>query len=314
MDVVPAGQLSLWRGNPLTAWIEDGRLYGRGVEDNQQDLVASLFALKAFAAEGILPAYDVGLARVADEDTGSKYGVHYLIEQVKPFRPQDFIIVPDAGDEPGTLIEVAEKSLLWLKFRTQGKQVHGSMPDQGVNSFKAASFLVTKLESLYRRFPARNPLFAPPISTFEPIKKEANIPNINTIPGEDVFNMDSRILPQYKVEDVEKEIRALADCAEARYKVKIEIQAVEKAPAAPHTAANAPVVLALKKAVKQVYRQLAKAAGIGGMTAAVTFRNVGFAAAVWSRIDDTAHQPNEYCVIDNMVGDAKVFAHVFLQK
>ena len=38
----------------------------------------------------------------------------------------------------------------------------------------------------------------------------------------------------------------------------------------------------------------------------------GFNAVAYSRLDDMAHQPNEYCVIDNMVNDAKVWAHVFL--
>ena len=37
-------------------------------------------------------------------------------------------------------------------------------------------------------------------------------------------------------------------------------------------------------------------------------------AACWAKLDETAHQPNEYCIIDNMLGDSKVFAHVFLQK
>ncbi len=37
-------------------------------------------------------------------------------------------------------------------------------------------------------------------------------------------------------------------------------------------------------------------------------------AACGSKLDETAHQPNEYCIIDNMVGDAKVFGHVFMQE
>jgi len=31
-------------------------------------------------------------------------------------------------------------------------------------------------------------------------------------------------------------------------------------------------------------------------------------------LDELAHQPNEYCVLDNLIGDTKVFAHMFLQK
>jgi succinyl-diaminopimelate desuccinylase len=313
-DIVPPGELSLWSGHPFKPWVEAGKIYGRGVEDNQQDMVASIYAVKAFQAEGIKPNFDIGLALVADEETGSEKGIGYVLHHSKAFRHKDIIIVPDAGNEDGTLIEVAEKSILWLKFKTLGKQAHGSMPEKGINSFKAASFLVTELNNLYQAFPIKDPLFDPPISTFEPTKKEANVPNINTIPGEDIFYMDSRILPNYKVEEVEAKIKELSAKIEARFKVKITIEEHQKALAAPPTSAKASVVTALEKAVKQVYGKDGKAMGIGGGTVAALFRRAGFEAACWSRIDETAHQPNEYCIIDNMVGDAKVFAHIFLQE
>lgn len=314
MDVVPPGELSLWNGDPFKAWVEGGKIYGRGVEDNQQDMVASLFAIKAFQEEGIKPQYDVGIALVADEETGSGTGIDYVLGHSNPFRKQDLIIVPDAGNEEGTMIEVAEKSLLWLKFKTTGKQAHGSTPEKGVNSFKAASFLVTELNKLYRMFPDKNPLFSPPISTFEPTKKDPNVPNINTIPGEDIFYMDSRILPQYTIEEVEEKIEEMKSGIEDRFKVQITMEEDQKAPAAPPTPADAPVVLALKKAIKTVYGKEGEAVGIGGGTVAALFRRAKFEAACWAKLDETAHQPNEYCIIDNMLGDAKVFAHVFLQE
>lgn len=313
-DVVPPGELSLWRGDPFKAWVEKGRIHGRGVEDNQQDMVASLFAVKALRAESILPASDIGIALVADEETGSTKGIDYVLQNHKVFRKQDLIIVPDAGNASGTMIEVAEKSLLWLKFKTLGKQAHGSTPEKGINSFKAASFLIAALNDLYKIYPGRDKLFDTPISTFEPTKKEANVPNVNTIPGEDIFYTDMRILPKIKVQDVEKSIRKIAAGIEKKFKVKIHIEVQQKAPAAPPTSGQAPVVLALKKAVKAVYRKEAKAMGIGGGTVAAVFRRAGFSAACWSKLDETAHQPNEYCIIDNMVGDAKVYGHIFLEE
>jgi succinyl-diaminopimelate desuccinylase len=314
MDVVPPGEMSQWRGDPFKAWVEGGKIYGRGTEDNQQDMVASLFAVKAFREEGFQPPYDLAVALVADEETGSDKGIGYVLANSKAFRKQDLIIVPDAGSPDGTLIEVAEKSILWLKFKTQGKQAHGSTPEKGINSFKAASFLVTELEKLYKTFPLANPLFDPPISTFEPTKKEANVPNINTIPGDDIFYMDSRILPKVPVEDVIVRIKTLAGRIEQKFKVKVQIEEVQKAVAAPPTAVRAPVVQALKKAIQEVYHIKGRARGIGGGTVAALFRRAGFNAACWSKLDDTLHQPNEYCLIENMIGDANVFAHVFLQE
>lgn len=314
MDVVPPGELKLWNGNPYKAWVEEGKIYGRGVEDNQQDMVASLYALKAFFSEGIVPEYDIGIALVADEETGSEKGIDYILQKSNPFRKQDLIIVPDAGNKDGTMIEVAEKGILWLKFKTLGIQAHGSTPDRGVNSFRAASFLVTELNDLYELYSDRDPLFDPPISTFEPTKKESNVPNINTIPGEDIFYMDNRILPKIELDEVKKKIRAMAAKIEKRFQVTITIEDVQEAPAAPPTSPDAPVVHALQKAIKAIYNAEGKPIGIGGGTVAALFRRASFDAACWSKVEETAHQPNEYCVIDNMMGDAKVFAHVFLQK
>ncbi len=314
MDVVPPGELSLWQGNPFQAWVKEGKIYGRGVEDNQQDMVASVFALKAFLEEGINPRYDVGIALVADEETGSGKGIEYVLEHSRAFRKQDLIIVPDAGNEEGTMIEVAEKSILWLKFKTLGKQAHGSTPEKGINSFKAASFLVTELDKLNQLFPEKDPLFSPPTSTFEPTKKEANVPNINTIPGEDIFYVDSRLLPRYTIEEVEAKINEMMRKIENEFGVKISMEENQKAPAAPPTSADAPVVHALKKAINAVYGKEGKAVGIGGGTVAALFRRANYEAACWAKMDETAHQPNEYCIIDNMIGDSKVFAHIFLQE
>lgn len=313
MDVVPPGELAQWVGNPFEAWAKEGKIFGRGVEDNQQDMVASLFALKALQAHGVLPTFDVGIALVADEETGSDKGISYVLNQTKAFSKEDLIIVPDTGNEDGTMIEVSEKSILWLKFTAHGKQAHGSTPEKGINSFRANSFLVTELNKLYSLFGENDPLFDPPISTFEPTKKEANVPNINTIPGKDVFYMDSRILPRYSIPDVEDKIREMIKRIEKDFSVTITMEEEQRAPAAPPTSPDAPVVQVLKKAVKDIYGLEAKPTGIGGGTVAAVFREAGFEAACWSKLDDTAHMPNEYCVIDNMVNNAKVFAHILLQ-
>jgi len=313
MDVVPAGEASLWKGDPFRAWVEGGRIYGRGVEDNQQDMVASLYSVKALVDEGILPRYDVGLVLVADEETGNEKGIDYVLLNSNHFRQQDLIIVPDAGNAEGTLIEVAEKSLLWLKFETLGVQAHGSTPEKGINSFKAASVLITELDRLYRIFSEINAIFDPPVSTFEPTKKEKNVPNINTIPGDDVFYLDCRILPEHDIREVLHRIREMADAVEKRFGVKITIEEVQNLPAPPPTSTQSPVVKALQLAIKDTYGVEGKPVGIGGGTVAAYFRRAGFEAACWSRNEETAHQPNEYCVIDHMVDDAKVFAHIFLQ-
>jgi succinyl-diaminopimelate desuccinylase len=314
-DVVPPGEIKLWDRDPYEGYVRDGKVYGRGTEDNQQDLVASLFAAKAFVDEGIVPESSIAILLAADEETGSGYGLDYVIENRRNwFRKTDLIVVPDAGNEEGSMIEVAEKSVLWLQVRTSGKQCHASRPALGKNAFRAASHLVVRLDELAGIFHARDPLYEPPESTFEPTKKEANVPNVNTIPGEDVFYLDCRILPVYPVEGILTTIRGMADDIERTFDVKIDLTPVQKSDAPPPTAHDAPVVLALEEAVRDVYGVQARPKGVGGGTVAAVFRRYDYPAAVWSRYCHMAHQPNEYCLISNMVGNAKVYAHLFLQK
>jgi succinyl-diaminopimelate desuccinylase len=64
----------------------------------------------------------------------------------------------------------------------------------------------------------------------------------------------------------------------------------------------------LSGAVKTVYGIQTRPIGIGGGTVGAFFRNEGIHYAVWSRVEDTAHQPNEYALIANILGDAKVMA------
>jgi succinyl-diaminopimelate desuccinylase len=313
MDIVPPGELRLWSSDPYKAYVKDGYIFGRGVEDNQQDLVASIFAAKAFMDEGIIPENSIKLAFVSDEETSSNKGLFYMIDSTENlFDKDDMIVVPDSGNPEGSLIEVAEKSMLWICFKTIGKQCHGSNPQLGNNAFVAASHLVTKLLKLRKMFPLTDPLFDPPQSTFEPTKKDANVSNINTIPGEDVFCMDCRVMPDYDLQDVLAAIHKIVRKIEKKFKVQIETSIAQHVQSAKPTSPDAPVVRALAEAIKTVYHVKAFAGGVGAGTVASYVRKKNYPVAVWSKTNQTAHQPDENCPIDNMLGNAKVFAYLFL--
>jgi succinyl-diaminopimelate desuccinylase len=309
MDVVPPGEAKLWKSDPYKMEVQGRKLIGRGVEDNQQAIVSSILVVKAMMELDYRPEYDIALLFCADEETGSGYGADYVSEKhPEIFGKNDMFFVPDSGSEDGTAIEVAEKSIMWMKVITKGKQCHASRPSLGINAFKAASELVTKFQKLYKKFPKKDRLYEPPISTFEPTKKEANVPNVNTLPGEDVFYMDCRVMPCYQLSEVKDEMRRMADEVQQKYGVTISFEPQQEAQAAPPTDPKAPLVLALKKAIKEVLGVKGKAYGIGGGTVAAFFRRLNLPVVVYARLDETAHQPNEYCVIDHMMGDAKVFA------
>ena len=50
-DVVPEGDLSKWDTDPFQAVEKDGKIFGRGSEDNQQGLVSSVIMARASRAQ-----------------------------------------------------------------------------------------------------------------------------------------------------------------------------------------------------------------------------------------------------------------------
>ncbi|MCK4424625.1 M20/M25/M40 family metallo-hydrolase, partial [Candidatus Bathyarchaeota archaeon] len=215
----------------------------------------------------------------------------------------------DGGNEKGNFIEVAEKSVLWFRIRTIGKQVHASRPGKGLNANRIGMEYASALDKLlHEKYPLKDEYFDPPESTFEPTKKERNVDAVNIVPGEDVIHFDCRVLPRYDLEGILTSIKELAEQFEKKTGAKIKIEVLQKSVAPKPTDANSKMVVMLKEAIKAVRGVEPKVGGIGGGTCAAFFRKIDVPAVVWSTIDEMAHQPNEYAKVENLVNDAKVFA------
>ena len=152
LDVVPVGDLGLWKTDPWKVVEKDGKLFGRGVEDNQQGLVSGVFAALAY--------------------------IIWLLKNTDLFKKNDLYLIPDGGDPKGETIEVAEKNILWLKVHVKGKQCHGSRPDQGKNACLAACALSLELHNLQNVFNKKDSLFEPDYSTFQPTMRFSNVEGV----------------------------------------------------------------------------------------------------------------------------------------
>ncbi len=311
MDTVPEGDVSAWDTPPFEPTVKDGRIYGRGSEDNGQELMASLYGLATVVRSGIVPELDTGLVMVADEEHGNTHGIEFLIAKGL-FKKGDLVVVPDHGSLDGSELEVVEKGIAWIEVEVMGKQTHASTPDKGANALEAAAkFMLAAVSRLRAKYSARDALFDPPTSTFEPTRCESNGPNVNTVPGKQRFAFDFRVLPGYPLDDVMADLRTVADEVSRAERVQISLSFLQKADAAPRTPLDSDVVRRLSAAIALTREVVTKPTGIGGGTCAAPFRREGIDAVVWASVASTAHDANEYCIIDNLVGDAKVYSLLF---
>jgi acetylornithine deacetylase/succinyl-diaminopimelate desuccinylase-like protein len=155
LDVVPAVAAD-WSVHPFSGAVSDGYVWGRGAVDMKDMCGMMLAVARHLKRAAIVPPRDLVFAFVADEESGGKYGAHWLVGN----RPDLFagvseavgevggfsVTVPrrDGGERRLYLIETAEKGLLWMRLTAQGRAGHGSMIHDG-NAVTAIASAVARI-------------------------------------------------------------------------------------------------------------------------------------------------------------------------
>lgn len=313
LDVSLPGHLDLWTGSPWALRVEGDTIYGRGVEDNHQAIVSGLVLLESLHRQRVTPDLSLGLLFMsAGKEPFSPHGFQN-VRALRPdlITPDDLVIVNDFGNADGTLIETAEKGLLWLEITVIGKQAASGTPYKGVNALEAAAALIMDLRGLAGQFPASDPIFDPaPTSTFACTTGEGDKGAINLLSGKFTFTMDCRLLPAYTVDEVEAAVRRLADKAGARDKVRIEVKRISAVQGAPSTPPDALVVTSLARAVKARLNRQVVLGGIGGVTQATEMRAAGLPVAVWAATESRGFFANESITVTGLLDATKTFARI----
>ena len=108
LDVVPAGDLSLWETNPFDAVIRDNKLVGRGSQDDKGPTIAALYAFKAVKDQGITFNKRLRFVFGTDEETLWRCMAHYNLKEEQPTMG----FVPDSSFP----VTYAEKGLLQARL------------------------------------------------------------------------------------------------------------------------------------------------------------------------------------------------------
>ena len=134
LDVVPANAED-WSVDPFSGEIRDGMIWGRGAVDMKNMDAMILATVRDWARTGYKPPRDIVLVFFADEEAGSTFGSHWMVEN----HPEVFAGCTEAVSEVGGfsvtvaggkrlyLIETAEKGIHWMKLTAHGRAGHGSV-------------------------------------------------------------------------------------------------------------------------------------------------------------------------------------------
>ncbi len=158
VDTVPTGDG--WTKEPFDLTVEDGKMYGRGTNDDKGPVIASLYAMKAVQDSGIPLNKRVRLIVGGDEENGDwRCMERYKETEQLPdyaFSPDanyplifaekgilHFDVVTDEGSEdvtidsgtvPNIVPEKAEASVVGKEYKATGVAAHAMEPEKGDNA------------------------------------------------------------------------------------------------------------------------------------------------------------------------------------
>ena len=98
-DVQPPEPLDKWLSDPFEPDIRDGRIYGRGVGDNQGQFLAHILALRSYLATGTPLPVNIKFFLEGEEENGSANILDFIIPH-KDLLGCDLVYNADGGQEP----------------------------------------------------------------------------------------------------------------------------------------------------------------------------------------------------------------------
>jgi succinyl-diaminopimelate desuccinylase len=316
-DVVPAGDG--WTVDPFGGEVRDGRVWGRGACDMKAGLAAAVFAVDAIRRAGVDLNGSVEISGTVDEESGGFAGVAWLAERQRISADRtDFAIIPEPLGVDR--ICIGHRGVYWFEVQTRGRIAHGSMPFHGVNAIDHLGIVLDRMRSELQPALAARRTGMPVVP---PAARHATL-NINGIAGgQPVDGMqtpcvadhcrgvfDRRFLLEEGFEATRAEIVDLLEAVKRDvpgFACELRDLMVVHPTRTPD---GSPVVRALQQALHRVVgrSELVASPGTYDHKHFARIAGVPHCVAYGPGLLDLAHQPDEYCEIDDLMTATRVIA------
>jgi succinyl-diaminopimelate desuccinylase len=318
IDVVPAG--AGWTVDPFGGLVRDGRIYGRGVCDMKAGIAAALFAAEAIGRAGVALPGTIEISGTVDEESGGFAGVAYLAETGRIARGRtDYVIIPEPLDVDR--ICIGHRGVYWFEVSAHGRIGHGSMPFLGRSAIDGMGRLLQAVrEELGPQLASRRTA----VPVVPPGARYATI-NVNGIDGGQPVDgiqtpcvadlcravFDRRFLIEEGFDATRDEIRDLVAGVEresdgVRFDIR-DLMIVHPT----RTPDGSPLVAALESAIQRILGrrpELIASPGTYDHKHVARIAGVPHCVAYGPGELELAHQPDEWCAIEDLVSATKVIA------
>ncbi|RIX82337.1 acetylornithine deacetylase [Acidovorax cavernicola] len=295
-DTVPwDGQA--WSVDPLSAVVQNERLYGRGSADMKSYIAIALANAKHFL-EGDAP-FAVHFAFTYEEEIGC-FGVRELIADMRDagIKPLACIV----GEPTSMVPAIAHKGVYRYKCCVRGKEAHSSLTPKSVNAIEMAARVIGKVRDMAEDFERSEPRydgFDVPFSTASVGQFHGGIAD-NVVPRDAEFRYEFRDLPTADAKRMQSDVLAYAASIEPGMKkvapdAGFQFETICEIPSFLGAATDPVTLLAQRLASED--RTTLVAFG----TEAGLFKNAGIPTVVCGPGSiEQAHQPDEFVSLEQL--------------
>jgi succinyl-diaminopimelate desuccinylase len=302
IDVVPAGDRTLWQVDPYAAEVQDGRLLGRGSADAKGPIAAALEAVEMLRAAGLPTEGTLELELVADEEAMGFKGAGFLVKEglIRP----DLAIV---GEPTSLRIVSAQRGACWLRITTRGKAAHGSAPERGRSAIQHMSEIVLRLEETLPDI--AHPVVGGPsinVGTIQGGEK------VNIVPASCEVQVDRRTIPEESRDSVLTSISAAIELAKQRFPDLDAVVEIDFFAEPFEVQEDSRVVRDLSSAIQDATGSAAELMGFRGASDARFLSETGTDVVVCGPGDiSVAHTAAEFIDLAELERAAVSYAHAF---
>ena len=305
-DTVPAGK---WSRDPLVPEEDDDRIYGLGASDMKGGLASIMGVVRALHETQTVLRDGLSFSFTPDEETGGEAGMGYLVES--GHIEADVAILAEPSQPH--FLRVGHKGALWLEIVSRGRTAAANVPHLGVNAFLKMVRVVNALEDLDATLAGR--LTRSTVMTPPERRSTICIGTVvrgglktNMVPDECSIMIDRRLIPEESVPAARAEIQAILDRLAAD-DPELDVELVE------HLAVEAaaiPTDSFLPTLVADVHeRERGQRPAIGIVSgfndSRFLIRGLGIPAITYGPgTTKTAHAPDEYVQVSDVMGAARV--------
>jgi len=151
LDVVPVENESAWLYPPFSGTLADGRIWGRGASDDKAHATTATMALVLLKRAGVQLDGDLIFSACADEESGGRYGVGWMVENYPDLMRADWAVNEGGGNPIHTpsglayAFNVGEKGRLEVHITLRGTSAHAAHPWRGDNVLMKAAAALQRL-------------------------------------------------------------------------------------------------------------------------------------------------------------------------